>query len=481
MKVSAINQTSYRQIYNQGRKENQTQRPAGTGMELSKSFYYPMNISFGIANAGKLKKLISRGLPCMYTGTETIDPKKVQKMLKNKTFNQPISTVMKHMSRFEYNMNSSDEIDYIEKDVYYILKEQAEIYPNRTLKEIFLMLAPQYKKDLLKVQEPIFKTLKAHAYSLPQEYRYRMNQLLQETDDKINERPVALPFSVTEFRYKLDKIKQDIGKLHDKNALGIVNKVLKMSEDFEPKTTAKNIYKHRKILNAMETYVNRSIIADNEQLQELMEASKSRLNNEKIKVPFSRKAFIFDIDRILSELDDEQLKNIFIKIAEKLPTSKNSVAAYITKFSKEPSEKIGYRLLWPYFGTVEHIDPKFNGGEDCLANFGVATARENSDRSSIPFTEQIERRPNTEKYSQKLLNRLINYARQGVFDEENIRLKYIEDLKDTIATQSEGQIVLETGSLYNGRFCKAKPAYKITDILRERLYFDKHKLCVLQR
>ena len=479
MKVLGINQTNYRQIYNQGKIENQTKRPIGTGMELSNSFYYPANISFGIANATKLKRLISRGLPCMYTGYETIDPKRVQKMLKNKVFNQPVGYAIRQMSRFEWNMNSSDEVDYIEKDVYYILKNQAAIYPEKTIKEIFMMLAPQYKKDLLKIQEPIFKTLKAHAYSLPQEYRYKMNQLLQETDDKINERPVALPFSVTEFRYNLDKIKQDVAKLHDKNALGIVNRLIKLSEDFEPKTTAKNIYKHRKILASMETYVNRSVLAENEQIQELMEASKSRLNEEKIKIPFSRKAFIFDIDRVLSDLGDDSLKEIFIKIAEKLPTSRNSVAAYITKYSKEPSEKIGYRLLWPWFGTVEHIDPRSNGGEDCMANYGVATARENSDRSSVPFTEQIERRQNTEKYSQKYLDRLIAYADLGILEEEGVKTKCIEDFKNAVATQSEGQIVLDTSRLNLGRFCKAKPAHKIPDSSGV-LYFDKHKFRVLQ-
>lgn len=479
MKVSSINQTNYRQNVIQGRIENQTNRPIGTGMELSNFYYYPTNISFGIANATKLKRLISRGMPCMYTGYETIDPKRVQKMLKNKVFNQPVGQVIRQMARFEWNMRSSDEVNYIEEEVYYILKEQAELYPDKTIKEIFMMLAPQYKKDLLKMQEPIFKTLKAHSYSLPQEYRYRMNQLLQETDDKINERPVALPFSVTEFRYKLDKIKQDVAKLHDKNALGIVNRLIKLSEDFEPKTTAKNIYKHRKILASMEAYVKRSVLADNEQIQELMEASKSRLNEEKIKIPFSRKAFIFDIDRILSELNDDQLKNIFIKIAEKLPTSRNSVAAYITKFSKEPSEKIGYRLLWPWFGTVEHLNPKFNGGEDCMANYGVATARENSDRSSVPFTEQIERRPNTEKYSQKYVDRLISYAELGILEEEGVKTKCIEDFKNAVASLSEGQIVLDVSKLNIGRFCKAKPAYKIPDG-SSVLYFDKHKFRVLK-
>ena len=115
-----------------------------------------------------------------------------------------------------------------------------------------------------------------------------------------------------------------------------------------------------------------------------------------------------------------------------------------------------------------------------MSNYGVATARENSDRSSIPFLEQLEKRPNTEKYSQKLADRLITYARQGVFDEENIKLKYISDFKEALAAQSEGQIVLDLSKLNAGRFCKAKPAHKLPDLSNAILYLDKHKLRVLK-
>ena len=45
--------------------------------------YYPPSLSFGIANSGKLKTLFTYELPCMYTGIDMIDPKKIQKMLKN--------------------------------------------------------------------------------------------------------------------------------------------------------------------------------------------------------------------------------------------------------------------------------------------------------------------------------------------------------------------------------------------------------------
>ena len=42
------------------------------------SIYYPCSTILGIANAGKLKQLFAYSIPCMYSGIEMIDPKKVQ-------------------------------------------------------------------------------------------------------------------------------------------------------------------------------------------------------------------------------------------------------------------------------------------------------------------------------------------------------------------------------------------------------------------
>ena len=80
--------------------------------------------------------------------------------------------------------------------------------------------------------------------------------------------------------------------------------------------------------------MNNSILRGNEALQELMETSKAKINAEKISIPFSRKAFIYDLSQIIKELDDSDLKETFMKIAQKLPTSQDSTAAYITKYSK---------------------------------------------------------------------------------------------------------------------------------------------------
>ena len=475
MKIPAVNPTWYREYYINHKKETSTSSDyKNDGVVLSMPYYLPLNLSFGLANSKEIKKLISYGMPCIYTEIETINPELVQRHLKSKVYNKPLSIVMKYLSRFEWNMNSSKEADkYIEKSVYYLIKAEAKKYPNKTLKELFQILAPKYKDELYLAQEPIFKTLRAYIYSLPSEFQGRLKNLLNETDDKISDKPVKIPFSVDEFRYKLDKIKQDIGKLHDKNALGVVNKLIKDSRNFGFITTPKNIYQQQKILTSMETYVKHSILRGHEPLNELFNVSKSRLNQEKTLVPFSRKVFISDLKDVLKDLKDEELKNTFIRIAEKLPTSRDNIAAYIVKFSKEPSEKIAYRLLWPFFGTVEHIHERSNGGPDILSNYAVATARANSDRSNLPFLEQISQVPNTERGAQKQIDRLLLYYKNGIFAKEGIPVKYISDFKETIAIQSEGAIILDTSTIEQGRFCFARPALM-------ELNFNKQELRVFK-
>lgn len=453
MKIPALLQPNYHKIYYTKPLDNEPRNFSRKSTELSNHFYYPTNITFGFANSKHIKTLFGYGLPCMYTGIEMVDPRTVQAILKRNINRMSSQEVCKLIEPFANSLHNT------ESEVFNIIREQAELEPHKTIQETLQTLKLEYEYELVKKQLPVFRTLMAYSHSLPENLIPRFNQLMADTEDKINSKPINARFSVTEFKYKLDKIKEDVAKLHDKKSLGVVNQLIKISDGFAPKTNEKNIDQHRKIVSNMETILKRSVLKENNALNELLEASNAKLHDEKILVPFSRKAFIYDLSQIIKELDDSMLKETFMKITEKLPTSKDSTAAYITKFAKEPSDKTVYCLFWPSIASIEHILPKANGGKNEMANYGGACARENSDRHNLPFTEQLMRRPNTAKYCQKYIDRLIKYAKMGIFEKEGIDVKYIEDFKETIATQSEGAIVLDTSKLYKGgRFKKPESA-----------------------
>ena len=400
------------------------------------------NINFGIANSGKLKTLFSYGLPCMYTGVEMIDPKKVQRLVKTGALKKSAGDVLNVIKPFE------GQILDIEKRVYEIIKEQAENNPNLNFQQILISIAPIYQRRLRKKQAEIFRELDMQIQQLPDKHRYKFKQFLEETYSKLQDKPVYVPFSSFEFKYKLNKIKDDIKKRGVYKEQKVMAKMLKESEKLYPDTNNRTEDYQRKIIDFISTILKTSILKDDEQLNTLVKTAKARLNHEKIKIPFSRKAFIYDLERLLGEVPDKNIQETMIYTALKLPTSRESVSAYILKFMTESPEKIAYRLLWPTFASVEHILPKSCGGADAMSNFGGATTRENADRGNLSFVSQIRRRPNTKQYSQKYVDRLIQLEHDGIFKTNKIDPKYIEDFKKTVQKQSQGAIVLDVSKLY---------------------------------
>lgn len=462
MKVQAIQNINYRPYNIQTKRvsDKATTVPVEKDLGLQNNFYYPANISFGLAQSKKLRILFDKGLPCMYTGVEMIGPSKIKSLLKHNVLNSYSANVFKMIKPYEESILAS--LDPIEKEVYTFLRIQSKSEPNKKISELIQNILPKYKKQLENEQEPIFKTLVSYSYALPEKQAKRFHKFMEQTRNKIEGVPVAEPFSVTQFKYKLNKIRDDVEKMNDAKSLKIMNHLVILSGYLAPQTDKNNIKAQRKILNTINVIHKHTVLNSNEKLKELIDVSLNRLNEEKVLIPFSRKSFIYDLSQILDDLPDENLKRIFIKIAEKLPTSKNNIYAYIAKAAGESSEKIMYRFLTSAIASVEHIKPKSCGGQNRMCNYGGATIKINSDRSNIPFTEQIQKFPDTAKNCQKYVDRLIEYAHDGFFEKEGIDVNYIQHFVNTVATESEGAIILDISKLYkDGRFPKPKSANEI--------------------
>ena len=406
------------------------------------SLYYPCTNFLGAANSGKLKTLFSYGLPCMYSGIEMIDPKRIQKLLRLNMFNAPAPEVLNRTSQYKNSLMGT------EAKVYHILEIESKKKPEQTIQDIIKDIAPNYKKILRHQQSPIFQKIIAEGKNLPEGIRYKFIQFMQETKDKLADKPIHIPFSTSEFKYKLTKIKDDIEKLKNTKANKVMNKLYRESERLPDKTSQNYTEIQQDVIKFMRLILRTSVLKNNNALKDLFDDALCRINGEKLKIPFNRKSFIYDLAKLLEDLEDKNLKESLLTTAETLPTSRECVAAYITKFSKEPSDKIMYRILWPSMASVEHIFPKSCGGIDDMSNYGGACTRENSDRKSIDFVEQIRRKPETKINCQKYVNRLIELAKKGVFAENNINTKYIEEFKNTIFEESQGQIDLDISSLY---------------------------------
>ncbi len=447
MKVSSISvNLTQRNLFPQ---QNQTPSNKVTCLfdetNLSKinlpQIYYTPNLNFGIANSAKLKTLFTYGVPCIYSGVEMVDPKRVQKLMKSGILKKPIPDVMKALKPFEGKL-----ID-IEKRVYNLLKRHEEEYPNETLQDVFKKVAPKHNKRLRKKQNIIFNELREITKDLPEDYQYQFKLFMDTANDKLDNKPVIVPFSASEFKYKLNKIENDIAKQNNIKGTKAVRKMIKECDRFAPDTNPATINTQLNVVKFLGIILKTSSVSKYKPLQELIDTSIDRLKGRKVYMPFKRKAFIYDLNKLVEKLPNKDLKEKLANIAEKLPTSEESISAYFLKFATEPSEKIAYRILWPNMASVEHLYPQSCGGEDAMYNFAGAGARENAKRGNIEFEEQLKRKPKTPIYCQKYIDRMIELANSGVFRDNYIDTNYIEQFKKTIQKLSKNSIVLDTSKL----------------------------------
>ena len=464
MKIQTI-QPIYRQFYaqNQGLTQPtslECQKNENKNLELSNSFYYPININFkSEGELEALKKLFFHGLPCMYTGVEMLDAKTALKFLSS-LHRMTSKSIFEFLAKWEKSFLNPEFITESAKEAYFIIKEQAEKMPESPIKDVLQELRPQYEKELVKQQLGIINTLDAYAYALPEDFVAKYTQLLENNRNRILGKPVSLDFSPKEFQYKLEQIKGEYQTMRDKNAVSVINAILKESKNFSPKTKPKNVTTQRKILIKLEGMFNRSPINKDEAIKNLFEDSRLRLSNKKTTIPFSKKAFLYDLSESVVDLPDKDLKKVIMTIAAKLPTSGDSSTSFIIKYTAKTPDKLIYSFIWPIIATIEHIWPKAIGGPKTdIKNCGGACAKINSDRGSLVFVEQLKKRPATPQNTQKQLDRLIKYALDGTFEKENVPIDYIEGYKKSILDRSQGALVLDTSKLYeSGKFPKPEPA-----------------------
>lgn len=395
-----------------------------------------------IQNSSKLRTLFKYNLPCIYSGIPMIDPKQVSKMIKSGAFERSSKEVVEILSKYKECYSGMEE------RIMGIISARSKIHPEKNIKQLLNEIEPVYRRDLRKKQSGVFRNLQETFNQLPKEYQDKFSLLMKETDKRLNERPILLPFSSYEFKYKLAKLKDGIVNENDIKAKKVMNKLMKESKRLANVTNEKTIDNQIKVMGMLDWILRKSVLKNNNELQTLIGTSKARLTNKEIIAPFSRKSYLYDLGRIIDDLPDKQMHEKIMNEAFKLPTSNEDFSAYMVKISGETPDKIASRIVWPYLASVEHIFPKSEGGADVMANFAGATTRENSLRKSIEFTEQMKRRPNTPYYCQKYVNKLIDLYHEGVFEKNRINPKYIEEFKETIYNISKGQIDLDISRYY---------------------------------
>ena len=167
---------------------------------------------------------------------------------------------------------------------------------------------------------------------------------------------------------------------------------------------------------------------------------------------FKRKTFIKDIEEFLMTVDDKSLQHRIIKEANRMPTSEDSVSAFIMKYKDRSPEEIGQRLIIFSSATLEHITPVSKDGEVTIWECQQC----NNKRSNDAIIHQIQENPsmidNLKSHIKILIDRA-NFLRnhggkvqsQKIFDyAQEIRDEYLKNIrKDRALAQKIEQEALE--------------------------------------
>ena len=400
-------------------------------------------VSFGrkAMNAEPLRALMAYGIPDMYSGKVVIDPRVLEHFYTRNLFSKSIKNIVKALIKYE------DSLHTVERQFFSIVKNMARTNPQYKLKDVVLTLAPEHNKKLLEAQQPIFDELTEMAKEMPPEQFAEFYNLMSIVYKKLSHKPVRQPFSTKEFVYKLQRITDEIKQKNNPQEIDLMKRILVIAKKMPEKTPEeqasvmqiksrarrnKKIKYHKSLVKAradaltdMEVIVAGSSLKNNQELMRLFAQTRSKIYNIPIVIPFNRKSFIYELQKITDKLEDTKLAHRIIQKATKLPTSHVNLSAFIMKCVEYSSDKIGYNMVAGSAGSIDHLIPFVKNGKDSLENYGISSAYYNSERAERSIEQQLIKFPKTYENCQKQVNRLIELSNNGTFKKIKLSPYYI--------------------------------------------------------
>ena len=133
------------------------------------------------------------------------------------------------------------------------------------------------------------------------------------------------------------------------------------------------------------------------------------------------------------------------KILSKLPKSRNSLSAFIAKYSYRSSEEIAHLILISGASSEEHIKPqnrdKKDKGPNINENKIVMCAACNSQRSKTSYKDWLLIHPEMVDNCQKYIDKIIDAIISGKLVNYN---DYPQKVKKSLYIESGGKIDINT-------------------------------------
>ena len=412
-----------------------------------------------ITTSPKMFKKMSDHMVDFYTGLPMLKENQLKMMKESGFFRGNIGEVVKKLKpleKYQYIEHGT-----VEEEIYNKIVAAAEDNPDIDLTTLFRNWYSSSRKRVRKLQKPTFDRIKELGAQLPEGYVDKFYKFMSTNDRKLFDEPIIQEFSAKDFEYKMTKF---LEKCPDEN---MVNRIMKILEDLDyvhnskgplPEKFIKKIYnfknldvpgkkgiyykKHMKALENDKQAVQLKLIHDigkiaemkgYKKIERLCDANMDMLNGVPVYVPFSNKAFVYDLDRLLDGMPDEELKKEILETAKHLPTSSNSADAFILKYKDAEPDVIGDRLYSPALVSIEHLVPQVEGGPTTFANCALARRGHNSTRGHMPLYQYLEEN-NFNPYNQEIyVDHLVQMA-----DKKLIGID--EALEQILTIETEGHL-----------------------------------------
>lgn len=394
-------------------------------------------------NAEPLRELMYYGVPGIYSGKYVIPQEIIDNMVSKHVFSKNIRQIVKIMKPYENRLLN------VESQFFSIVKNMAKTQPNYSLEDVIQAIAPVHNKRLIKEQVPIFEEISELSTLMPQEQQLEFDRLMDVVCKRINREPAILPFDLKNFKSELHQFLNEYSKKGKRNEFDAMKQIMRIARKmpetpkladktskakrlkYDKKTTSL-VRKRADILTQMELIATSSPLKKNPDLIRLFTQTRAKMYGTPIIIPFNRTSFIEDIQNITNKLEDTKLAHRINQVALKLPTSHESLSAFVMKHLELSSDRIGYNMVAGSSGSIDHLVPVYRNGKDCIENYAITASYFNSERAHRSIEHQLKKYPQAYLYCQKYVDRLVELYNKGVFKKVKLPKHYIHSFAKTM-------------------------------------------------
>ncbi len=335
-----------------------------------------------ISNLAGFKNLAKNGhLGCIWCGKSMLHTEEMSyfvKYLSNYTKNgSDFTRIMQRLH--DYFPPKSEFLKFSKK-----LNAYNVAYPQLSVKQLIFKMQPEAEKNLISKQSFVFQKLNKLSEKLPEAQQKAFKNLMENSKKRILHIPYVSEYSAKEFVYQLNTLTRNLKNTPEKHKMEVISSFLTCDTLAIPKPGRCPQKFIENLSNQTDLSQDaRDILLDlpypewltqakllllskigrlardvhRPDIKKLCGTTRDKVLGVPTTVQFSNKAFVYKLNEIINDVNNEPLKAEFNKVAENLPSSLDNMDAFIVKHKYATEEEILNDILKYLQVTLEHTVP----------------------------------------------------------------------------------------------------------------------------